>query len=289
MAGADLVPTGEVLASVSGDLTRRGEDLTRAGEVRTRWGENVAVRGGNLTRRGENLIYAGEDLTRQGENITRRGEDLTRRGKELTRRGEDLAAESESSAKLHGQPAIRLEMGLPCARIRPRRIAMRVPSPITEDRRPLLAVAVGLLILFALASSAFAAEPTAGSSPEEQVAALLKTQAAAWSRGDLEAFTSIYAEDAAFLTSSGLTRGRREVLERYRKRYPDAAAMGKLTLEILEARTFPAGQDAAGVSVAARWRLEYPQQAERKTAEGLTLVVFRKVGGLWEIVQDASM
>lgn len=126
-------------------------------------------------------------------------------------------------------------------------------------------------------------------SPEAQVAALLRMQAEAWSRGDLEAFTSVYAEDAAFLTANGLTRGRRDVLERYRKRYPDAAAMGKLTLEVIETRVFPPRKDAAGVSVAARWRLEYPGQADRKTAEGLTLIVLRRTATSWEIVQDASM
>ena len=150
-------------------------------------------------------------------------------------------------------------------------------------------IAAAFLILLASSAAASATEPASGSSPEEQVAALLQAQAAAWSRGDLEAFTAVYAEDAAFLTSGGLTRGRREVLERYRKRYPDAAAMGKLTLEVIEARTFPAGKNAAGVSVAARWRLEYPGQADRKTAEGLTLVVLRRAGESWEIVQDASM
>lgn len=140
-----------------------------------------------------------------------------------------------------------------------------------------------------------AVEPAGGSSPEDpaaQITALLRTQAEAWSRGDLETFTSVYAEDAAFLTPSGLTRGRREVLERYRRRYPDAAAMGKLTLEVIETRVFPAGpagQPAAGASVAARWRLEYPSQADRKTAEGLTLLVLRRTATSWEIVQDASM
>jgi uncharacterized protein (TIGR02246 family) len=148
---------------------------------------------------------------------------------------------------------------------------------------------VGLLAVLALIPPALAAEPGAGPSPEEQVAAVLHAQAEAWSRGDLEAFTAVYAEDAAFLTANGLTRGRREVLERYRKRYPDAAAMGKLTLEVLETRTFPPGKDAQGAAVVARWRLEYPETAERKTAEGLTLIVLRRTGGTWEIVQDASM
>ncbi|HEV8578895.1 MAG TPA: nuclear transport factor 2 family protein [Thermoanaerobaculia bacterium] len=133
------------------------------------------------------------------------------------------------------------------------------------------------------------AEPLAGSSPEKQVAALLRAQSDAWNRGDLEAFTAVYAEDASFLSPSGLTRGRSEVLARYRKRYPDKAAMGTLTLEVIEARTFPAGKTAEAVSVAARWRLEYPGQADKKTAEGLTLLVLRRAGESWEIVQDASM
>jgi len=149
-----------------------------------------------------------------------------------------------------------------------------------------LSVTMLLVFLSLLAPLAVRAEEP---SPEAQVAALLRMQAEAWSRGDLEAFTSVYAEDAAFLSPTGLTRGRRDVLERYRKRYPDAAAMGKLTLEVIETHVFPPGKDAAGVSVAARWRLEYPGQAERKTAEGLTLIVLRRNGKSWEIVQDASM
>ena len=154
--------------------------------------------------------------------------------------------------------------------------------------RTISKTAVTLLTLLVL-PPVIRAEPASGTPPEEQVAALLRAQADAWSRGDLEAFTSVYAEDASFLSPTGLTRGRHEVLERYRKRYPDKVAMGKLTLEVIEARTFPAGRAAEAVSVAARWRLEYPGQADRKTAEGLTLLVLRRAGGSWEIVQDASM
>ncbi len=154
--------------------------------------------------------------------------------------------------------------------------------------RTISKTAVTLLALLALPPAA-RTQPMPCSTPEEQVAAVLRAQAEAWSRGDLEAFTAVYAEDAAFVSPSGLTRGRGEVLQRYRKRYPDRAAMGKLTLEVIEARAFPTGQEAAGVSVVARWRLEYPEQADRRTAEGLTLIVLRRAGEAWEIVQDASM
>jgi uncharacterized protein (TIGR02246 family) len=163
---------------------------------------------------------------------------------------------------------------------------MMIRSETMPNSQPLRCATVLLVFLSLFAPLAVRAEEP---SPEAQVAALLRMQAEAWSRGDLETFTSVYAEDAAFLTANGLTRGRRDVLERYRKRYPDAAAMGKLTLEVIETRVFPPGKNAAGVSVAARWRLEYPGQADRKTAEGLTLIVLRRTEKSWEIVQDASM
>lgn len=129
-----------------------------------------------------------------------------------------------------------------------------------------------------------------------EVAALLDAQAAAWNRGDLEEFCAVYAEDAVFAAPSGLTRGRQAVLDRYRAKYPDAAAMGTLSLEVVEARTATGTEysvlgDARpsrvhGVSVVARWRLAYP---DREGAGGLTLLVLRRARDGWVIVQDASM
>ena len=130
----------------------------------------------------------------------------------------------------------------------------------------------------------------------QELAAVLQTQAQAWNRGDLEAFVSVYAEDAAFVSPTGLTRGRQGVLDRYRKRYPDKAAMGTLSLEILETRlmwgidgSMLGDAEAGGIhggSVVARWTLAYP---DKPAATGLTLLVLRPRGGGWAIVQDASM
>ena len=127
---------------------------------------------------------------------------------------------------------------------------------------------------------------TATSRDEEirkAVAAVLDRQTAAWNRGDLEGFVSAYAEDATFVSPTGLTRGRQAVLDRYRKRYPDKAAMGTLALEIVETR-LAAGE--AGASVVARWTLSYP---DKPAASGHTLLVLRPRADGWAIVQDASM
>jgi peptidoglycan/xylan/chitin deacetylase (PgdA/CDA1 family)/ketosteroid isomerase-like protein len=126
---------------------------------------------------------------------------------------------------------------------------------------------------------------------------LLDDSARHWNAGDLEAFCADYAEDALFVSSSGTTRGRQAVLDRYRAKYKDKAAMGTLSFELVEIR-LTSGMGGSvlgsarpapiqGASVAARWTLRYP---DRDTATGSTLLVLRpRGGGAWEIVQDASM
>jgi peptidoglycan/xylan/chitin deacetylase (PgdA/CDA1 family)/ketosteroid isomerase-like protein len=136
------------------------------------------------------------------------------------------------------------------------------------------------------------------------VAKLIAQQAAAWNRGDLETFTSCYHEDAVFISSSGLTSGREELLQRYRRRYPDRQAMGHLTLEILEIHLLSGIEVSVlgdsrpgaihGLSVAARWSLSGMSGAGDSGEErapdtsGMTLLVFQKCKGKWEIVHDAS-
>jgi peptidoglycan/xylan/chitin deacetylase (PgdA/CDA1 family) len=134
-----------------------------------------------------------------------------------------------------------------------------------------------------------------------EIAAVLQTQAAAWNRGDLEAFCALYAADAAFASPTGLVRGRDAVLARYRTRYPDAAARGTLSFAIEETRlsagleVTPFGAavpgDAHGASILARWTLTH---AGKPPATGLTLIVLRPKPAAaegqprWEITQDAS-
>jgi len=128
------------------------------------------------------------------------------------------------------------------------------------------------------------------------VAAVLAEQAAAWSRGDLDGFCAHYAEDAVFVSPSGLTRGRRAVLDRYRARYASPRAMGTLALEPLDVREAWGTEVSAfgdalpsrthAVTVAARWTLRREGEPD---ATGLTLLVLHRRGGAWVIVQDASM
>lgn len=149
-------------------------------------------------------------------------------------------------------------------------------------------LAAGFLIALVGGAVAVTAQETPATSAATAVRALVADQVEAWNRGDVEAFCAGYAEDALFVSPSGLTRGRDEVLARYRKRYPDRAAMGTLAIEIEELRTMgEPGQGVSGVVAVGRWSLSYPDKDE---ASGLTLIVFQpRAGGGWEIAEDASM
>ena len=129
---------------------------------------------------------------------------------------------------------------------------------------------------------------------------LIVRQVAAWNRGDLEGFCSEYTEDTIFISPSGLTRGREEVLARYLRRYPDRAAQGDLAIDILELATHDGTEvsllDEArpgrvhSASVVGRWTLSFPEDTSKEPATGLTLLVLVKDDqGSWKILRDASM
>jgi len=142
-------------------------------------------------------------------------------------------------------------------------------------------IARSLLAAAAVATAAQAASP-APSGAEREIRSLLAGQAAAWSRGDLDAFCAVYAADATFVSPSGVSKGREVIRERYRKKYPGKSGMGALTLEVQEVRLL--GEAAA---VVGRWTLTWP---DKPAATGSTALVLQaKKDGSWEIVQDASM
>lgn len=134
----------------------------------------------------------------------------------------------------------------------------------------------------------------AGLSPREEVLELVRRQVGAWNRADLEGFCAVYADDAVFVSppraaapdagvpgTDGVTRGRAEVLARYKKRYPDGKAMGQLSIDPWDVR-----ETNDAVSISAKWTLRYP---DRPALSGNTVIVLLRTKAGWRIVHDASM
>jgi ketosteroid isomerase-like protein len=139
------------------------------------------------------------------------------------------------------------------------------------------------MVLWMMGLMAAAGAPPFTDPVAKAAVAALEKQAADWNRGDLDAFCASYAEDAIFLSPSGVRRGKAEVLAGYKKKYTSKEIMGTLSFEFLDARVAEGGK---AVTVAAKWMLHRPQGTD---ASGLTLLSLQLKGASWMIVQDASM
>ena len=114
----------------------------------------------------------------------------------------------------------------------------------------------------------------------DEINTVLKSQAAAWNRGDIDAFMEFYWKNDALRFASGgtISRGWLTTLDRYHKSYPNRAAMGTLTFSDVEITEF--APDAA--IAFGRWML----LREQDSPHGLFTLTFRLIDGKWVITQD---
>jgi len=149
------------------------------------------------------------------------------------------------------------------------------------DRRWVLAARlVGMAVfLFGLERS-FAIAADEHRADREALRAVLSAQQTAWNRGDVDAFLVGYwrSPELTFSGSSGLARGWDGVMARYKKNYPDRAAMGKLDFSELEFRFL--GPHAA--LLLGRWHLK----RENGDLGGVFTLVWQRFPEGWKIVHD---
>src|SRR6059058_1164201 len=71
---------------------------------------------------------------------------------------------------------------------------------------------------------------------EQAIRAVMDKQVREWNNGNIPAFMETYAktDSLMFIGSKGITYGWDSTLARYKRNYPDKAAMGKLSFELKE-------------------------------------------------------
>lgn len=132
-------------------------------------------------------------------------------------------------------------------------------------------------ILICLGISVQAQNTNADSQAIRQV---IDAQESAWNRADIEAFMEGYwkSDSLTFIGSRGLTYGWQATLDSYKKGYPDAEAMGKLTFTILRLEVL----SAESAYVIGKWHLA---RAKDEPGGHFTLL-WKKISGKWVIVAD---
>lgn len=114
------------------------------------------------------------------------------------------------------------------------------------------------------------------------ILAALKMQENAWNQNDLESFMQGYvkSDSLKFYGSSGLTNGWQNTLDNYKKGYPSKEYTGNLSFTIDAVTKIEAGS----YYVMGQFHLV----RDAGNANGVFLIIFRKIEGEWKIIADLS-
>jgi ketosteroid isomerase-like protein len=121
-------------------------------------------------------------------------------------------------------------------------------------------------------------------SPAPEIRAVLDQQIREWNNGNLAGFMDTYwkSEHTRFHSGGDVTVGWQTVFDRYRKRYSDRAAMGRLAFSDMEIT--PLAKDVAMAT--GKWQLYRAKDQTTNQAWGLFTLLLRKTPEGWRIVYD---
>lgn len=154
-------------------------------------------------------------------------------------------------------------------------------SALTETLAARGRACLVLAIVFAFSAARVCADENKNRESDRlAIQGVLVAQQEAWNRGDVDAFLVGYwhSPELTFSGSSGVSRGWDGVLARYKKNYPDRAAMGHLDFSDLEFRFL--GADHA--LVLGRWHLK----REKGEIGGVFSLVWQRFPEGWRIIHD---
>lgn len=138
-----------------------------------------------------------------------------------------------------------------------------------------------LFVCFAFALLSCKAQTTE-SQDKEAILAVMKTQEIAWSQNNLEGFMQGYwkSDSLKFYGRSGLTKGWQQTLDNYKKGYPSKEHSGTLNFTI---------NDISKIDDGSYWVMgQYFLKRSVGDAEGVFMIIFKKINGVWKIVADMS-
>ncbi|MFP4844945.1 YybH family protein [Winogradskyella sp. PE311] len=123
---------------------------------------------------------------------------------------------------------------------------------------------------------------TSPSEAEAAIRLVMEAQEIAWNNHDLEGFMQGYwkSDSLKFYGSNGLTLGWENTLANYKKGYPTKAESGTLNFVI---------NDISNIEGDNYWVMgEYHLKREVGDADGVFIIIFKKINGAWKIVADMS-
>lgn len=117
---------------------------------------------------------------------------------------------------------------------------------------------------------------------KQEILSVMKAQEEAWSNHDLEGFMKGYwkSDSLKFYGRNGITFGWQKTLDNYKKGYPTKEHSGTLTFKINDISKITEG----AYSVMG----EYHLKRNVGDANGVFMIIFKKIQGEWKIIADTS-
>ncbi|MCW5514870.1 YybH family protein [Muriicola sp. Z0-33] len=114
------------------------------------------------------------------------------------------------------------------------------------------------------------------------IISIMMQQQKDWSNGDLEGFMEGYwkSDSLKYFGSKGISLGWQNTLDNYKKGYPTKADTGTLKFKIEDISKIGEGS----YFVMGRYHLS----REIGDANGVFMIIFKKINGLWKIIADMS-
>jgi len=138
------------------------------------------------------------------------------------------------------------------------------------------------IIILIFIISAFNSYSQTEEQDKKAIHKVLKAQRIAWSKNNIEKFMEGYwkSDSLKFYGSNGITYGWENTLERYLKSYPTKDHTGILSFKI---------NDISKISDKAYYVLgEFHLKREVGNADGIFMLIFKKINGEWKIIADTS-
>ncbi|TXE09702.1 nuclear transport factor 2 family protein [Seonamhaeicola algicola] len=139
-----------------------------------------------------------------------------------------------------------------------------------------------LILSLFLATTFIATAQNSEEKDIKDIQAVLKAQRLAWSKDNIEEYMEGYwkSDSLAFYSANGITQGWENTLERYLKAYPTKEHTGKLNFRI---------NAITKITEGAYYVLgEYHIKRDVGNADGIFMLVFKKIDGAWKIIADTS-
>jgi Domain of unknown function (DUF4440) len=154
-------------------------------------------------------------------------------------------------------------------------------------KKHIIILFIGLLCLSCISVKADITTDTVQKETENNMAEagirlVMEQQELAWNKHDLEGFMAGYwnSSELKFYGSNGLTLGWEQTLANYKKNYPTKAESGTLNFVI---------NDISRIEEDNYWVMgEYHLKRDIGDADGVFIIIFKKINDEWKIIADMS-